>query len=734
MPPKRRDSPIPARVRSAAASPTHAGLRRIPGLAAAVSLAAGLPRTALAGTSGWQAACARIAAADRHGPPSPLRLVGVREGRRAVGVALAPGACLSGFAAAVAASRSVPLLIHGACPPPVAKAAGIRFRIRRRWPGPPEVSARMEALASRIVAGFATACVPSGGDPAWHAALAYARVDASGERVAEALVILDPSPLAARILPLPPGTPTGGADGRPHAEIIRAAVSASLAGPAPDPSREPTLGTLPPPRSILRALGEDLPEGASEDTFDYRIRWVLSLSQRAAMAAFRRTFPEPMSALCGLLNKGFDRPGSAASLVEARLGWTTEDHRRLLQAVRQVPWLVDYAGMPEVCEAARSGSPLEAVVRAATSEPGPLHPKVVRSFRSTWRMRRTSGPVSALAISCRALDALFRSNPHHPVLSPAETRHAVAALVDLGLQGEDPRAGMALLLALRGPDGRIGPPPPHFRDYLRWFSQALGRILGTHRERGLTDEAINTLAVQLACPPHRRASGLRSAVEAWHAVAQGNARRHADLMFRFRAELQASADAEIAAIRPAPASAPPHVLADRAVVVGVEVRPLLTSADLLEEGAALGHCVGGYDWALESGHCILFGLSSPEGRSTAEVRPGGGPQGLRLLVAQHRGVRNGEPPEGHAGALAAVLSGVAEDALAALAAEMETRARVERRMRALNMERLTPEQREGLADLLMEQLRPFLSGPERNLSRADWVGMAAARAAALVAV
>lgn len=71
------------------------------------------------------------------------------------------------------------------------------------------------------------------------------------------------------------------------------------------------------------------------------------------------------------------------------------------------------------------------------------------------------------------------------------------------------------------------------------------------------------------------------------------------------------------------------------------VRILTRAAELLAEGNALGHCVGGYASAVEAGRCLILSVRSRHGRSTVEVSPDG------ARIYQHRGPQNGEPPRRH---------------------------------------------------------------------------------------
>jgi hypothetical protein len=66
------------------------------------------------------------------------------------------------------------------------------------------------------------------------------------------------------------------------------------------------------------------------------------------------------------------------------------------------------------------------------------------------------------------------------------------------------------------------------------------------------------------------------------------------------------------------------------------MRALVTPAALAQEGHEMGHCVGGYSYAVEQGQSVILALNVAGHRSTAEVAPDG-----RLI--QHRAMHNGEP-------------------------------------------------------------------------------------------
>jgi hypothetical protein len=71
------------------------------------------------------------------------------------------------------------------------------------------------------------------------------------------------------------------------------------------------------------------------------------------------------------------------------------------------------------------------------------------------------------------------------------------------------------------------------------------------------------------------------------------------------------------------------------------VRLLDTPAALVAEGAEMSHCVGTYVGMVEAGNCLIYSISTREGRSTLELSPRG-------ELMQHRGKGNSSPPETNA--------------------------------------------------------------------------------------
>lgn len=81
------------------------------------------------------------------------------------------------------------------------------------------------------------------------------------------------------------------------------------------------------------------------------------------------------------------------------------------------------------------------------------------------------------------------------------------------------------------------------------------------------------------------------------------------------------------------------------------MRLLNTRADLAREGKEMSHCVGSYDEAVKRGDCHIISIRSTHGRSTVELSPD-------LIVRQHKGACNADPPRRHVVLLNAWLNRV----------------------------------------------------------------------------
>lgn len=88
------------------------------------------------------------------------------------------------------------------------------------------------------------------------------------------------------------------------------------------------------------------------------------------------------------------------------------------------------------------------------------------------------------------------------------------------------------------------------------------------------------------------------------------------------------------------------------IVQGILVRQLLTGTALLEEGAQMRHCVGGYTHALQNPRIVLLSLrGDAEDKSTWSTAHVEFWRRFAVSVSQHRGRFNAEPPPANVEAL-----------------------------------------------------------------------------------
>ncbi|MFC1812588.1 PcfJ domain-containing protein [Thermodesulfobacteriota bacterium] len=71
----------------------------------------------------------------------------------------------------------------------------------------------------------------------------------------------------------------------------------------------------------------------------------------------------------------------------------------------------------------------------------------------------------------------------------------------------------------------------------------------------------------------------------------------------------------------------------------VDIRPIMTEEDLLEEGRQMHHCVGGYIKEVRDGKCFIYRVMKPQ-RATLEIKIRGG-----IRIGQFKLAHNREPAE-----------------------------------------------------------------------------------------
>ncbi|MCC0004689.1 MAG: PcfJ domain-containing protein [Methylobacteriaceae bacterium] len=267
------------------------------------------------------------------------------------------------------------------------------------------------------------------------------------------------------------------------------------------------------------------------------------------------------------------------------------------------------------------------------------------------------------------------------------------------------------------------------RDSHRWLANAIAAIAGGPL-RGPTDApAALLMASSLLMPRGRTEKAFNEMNELVHKQMVRSEPARASLEAQFTLENRPAAP-NGAQVEPFP-----HFFRAAAEINGVVLEPLRSHERLIAEGSDLRHCVGGYRHDAQAGHTMIVGISSAEGRSTAEIQLVAGEldAGLQakpphLAVVQHRSYGNIDPSPAHAAALSRLLERTEsveaknaprpEDRHAALDRWTKDARSHFKRSREISF---TAEQQDRYRDLLFEQIKPFLSRPEREMTRTQWV-------------
>lgn len=542
-----------------------------------------------------------------------------------------------------------------------------------------------------------------------------------------ALVVLRGDTLRTVVLRDLPGAGEVDPDGDAEDASLRGRIGAALADLAPDA-----------PRSAIAHVATGFDGGAAvmlsvcgvtglgrvlARRMAAAIPFQLQRSERSAVARFRRTLPRDVQDCGGLCRHSFVGTVSVDRFLSLREGFDARDNARIVEGFRLMGCVRPHHAEPRLLESMRRGEGPGAWLEVVLGRP--VSRRTVRSLSGPWYhgAKSQSDSMWDLKTIASALDAYHASNPHLPILGPREQAAAMricrVVVEASGLSYEEaasPAILGAALLAHRDASGRIGPPTDGIVDVLRWMAERC-RLAYGGRDRSRDAMALHRRqATAILFPSQRRRESLARVDEAWHSRVVAMTDEH---------------DRLVASLRPRRATPDyPHLI-DRPVVrSGVEIAPLLGPDACSREGHELGHCIGTYASQAQHGVCMLAALSSSSGRSSAEIRARfverprgdgsrrkGGPD-AELYVAQHRGVRNGLPPDGHEAALAAWLSEIPQDAIRAAA-------RIARDAPSRSYDTdpyagIGPKGRERLAAMARQQLGPFLTGRLKAYGPKEW--------------
>lgn len=417
------------------------------------------------------------------------------------------------------------------------------------------------------------------------------------------------------------------------------------------------------------AMGIALPRAGGRPC-DEHANWLLAArpgldcpvprARHAEIAARRMDALRAYPALSSLLRQ----PGPTAT-IDSGLPLADEMRRgfaaapSVLRAARDAGrWTVGGALPRDVGPVVRAAAALgmaperaAAAVRALASDPCAPDRGWAANWRSVENRRAAWAPFAPDAAA-----GLARAEAGESAVNRGRARDAEAAFRRLVL---DPAWAAAAAFAR---SGTVDPSPPLADDATRAFP-ALGPAVARAFEAGAT-------------PASWAAAMHRQFAVAMDVCLVGRRRppRVAEALRRFHAFL-ASAEALAGAARAnAPGWQPVcepwsgEVAGPCGAWAAVRVVPLSTTAQLVEEGLRLNHCVGGYDGACRTGRTHILSVRDAAGASLATVelraaRSASRPNVLSLSVVQFRGRDDGPAPPLARDALEAFWSRLTEGAV-----------------------------------------------------------------------
>lgn len=721
-------TPRPARLASA-----RAGLVRLHGFEEALARLSGRPVSAFRSKPGFKDTCRAVAEAHPGLDPRPS-LIAVKQGRKTIGHRIEADIDAIRIAHGVNANATMDAWVVGPMPRKLVRRYGLRDGRERPWAKDPVEAERRRGLMDFFARSWGTTnAFPESPDSTWRAALIFPlRGKPTPDYVptvkGKGLIVVSRDGHDAAFLRMPPQR-----KGR-TAKDVEAAIKAGI---PLDATSTYDLQVGPDVHAMHDIAGIEERKSVGESTW-HRILYILHRRAVGAITQFRAALPAAVSDHVGLLPIRWDHVSDVALSFGRRRGWTALHYERCNQAVRVVPSLryalasSDEAIFGRTWKAIVDGKPIEAAIRAAASipSPAPLHPKAVRALSGFWPRQHgrviRGAPVGTMlgdvATIVEGLDIHAKADPHRPV----PTKQQVQTLftnVARCRTSVPPVFVAGMLSACRDGKGRVAAFPNEFADVVQWVRNACDD-LAAHCQDGdtATTRRISDLAaVSILFPAKRTLKGIERVNIDWHA----HVNRHSAAVRAIKAQ------AEQVALKRFPRSVVdalyPHFLKGPIAIGDVSIAPLLNAGSLAEEGDELSHCVGTYVHSASRGHSMIASLRSPAGRSTAEIVVSTSARRPRLLVVQHQGPRNTEPPQAHDAALKAAMDGKdirsPRDLLKAIETANHAASQVERAIE----EAITEEIGAQIHDATWAFLGKISKGSHRDVAMKDWFARLASR-------
>lgn len=317
----------------------------------------------------------------------------------------------------------------------------------------------------------------------------------------------------------------------------------------------------------------------------------------------------------------------------------------------------EVASCPHLAALARGKAPLEVVGALVCDLTRDARWPLPDGFRVTPAALRSVAAFDETKRLARALLpcilAFHAAHPAHRSLDPTE----VWAL-HLNLMRFDVRSGLENLSAVAvagaatcalvvrsmlDAHGRVQPLAWGYGDAITSLITSVRAIVGATATPDASGRLAGAIVARTLFAPGRRLSGHVRVDAEWHA----DVARHLRAIERVREEVTARVggmDVE---------DPYPHVLEGPLRLGRVTVTPMLTHGDYLREGEEMAHCIGTFARLAWTGGVASLSVADDDGeRSSASctILPDG-----RLRIREHKGVRNGPPPQGHVAAVAEVV-------------------------------------------------------------------------------
>lgn len=704
-------------------------LRRLHGFAELIGELSGAAKR-IAGHVELRDACRKVV--STHGsPPGDIRIVSVMEKRKTVGHRVADEASALQIALAVVRGRTMEVRLEGPLVPKIARKCGLRDARRRPWAKDPEVDKYLESVADKFLTAWTPMLLEGRAGDEWFCALVAPRIlkDSVG---AEVVLVKNADGSGAQVLQL--SRRQYPMDGTRTEEGVRKVIAKALSEPRSFRGKGVRIWQVSSTDQLFDAGWEaDIQwsnpvMGPVGHNFRKRLEVCWTRVRDTALARFRRMLPHEVQEHASLCLYQFADVRAAGEFLCTRRTWTLQDYMRANQAIKLVPLLRNWMGCEDVFNAIAAGRSLQDVVSAAVAaEAGgstassPPHWKTIKALRGTWhRSFRSHFRVGSFTSLVRALDAVYRRYPHHPVFGSGELVQ-VAAIANMD-DAVNVNLTVDAIMAHRDAKGKIRP-CKDLRDTYAWISRQCDLIL----IKGVADAPVVRLSIQedrvattaavfrLLFSPGRTLAGLSALVKEWH-----EDQRRLDAAFDrlFETMMAAKLDAETSA---AGAIMFPHFLDGSRVIDGVTMRPLTSSAEIVAEGEEMDHCVGSYVGRASGGRSLLISQKSEAGRSTAEVALESGHDGeVVMAVRQNRAERNEEPPASHHRALLKLLALFPPDVRRQLIERVKVASEIADLQASRAYSGLEPEEFLRLQRQAFEHMRRFMPRRMARMSMEEW--------------